>query len=445
LKLNLTYKQILAISLPIMIGSAAQNVITLSDSVFLYHVGESDFAAIGFVGVFYLIIMAIGYGFSRGGQILIARRCGAGDYRAAGGYFYAMLYFEALLALFFFFFIKYGCPYFFQFFIETEVILAKSLEYLEYRAYGIFPAFIGVSLIAFYTGIAKTTIILYDTVVLIAVNLILNYGLIYGHWGLPEMGIAGAGLASTLAELAALVVFSIYMFFDKSLRPYRLLHIPKVKRDLIITNLKIASPIVAQAVVGLGSWFFFFAIIENMGERELAISNLARVVYLVLSIPCWGYAVGANTLVSNLIGQNEGQNVMEVIRKTILICLGSTLAIAIPVLLFPKYVLYPFLGSEDMSLFVDTQPIFYILFVILTLFSIGGIYFNGMVGTGATLAGLRIQAICAAFYILLIYIFVNHLKVGLVTAWTLEVFYWVPMILMVHYYMMGEKWKLLRM
>jgi len=118
---------------------------------------------------------------------------------------------------------------------------------------------------------------------------------------------------------------------------------------------------------------------------------------------------------------------------------------AITVLLFPNYVLYPFLGSEDMSLFVDTQPIFYILFVILTLFAIGGFYFNGMVGTGATLAGLRIQAICAAFYILLIYVFVNHLKVGLVTAWTLEVFYWVPMILMVHYYMIGEKWKQLRM
>ena len=56
-----------------MLGSAAQNVIALSDSVFLYHLSETDFASIGFVGVFYLVVAAIGYGFSRGGQIMIPR------------------------------------------------------------------------------------------------------------------------------------------------------------------------------------------------------------------------------------------------------------------------------------------------------------------------------------------------------------------------------------
>jgi len=73
MRLNTSYKQILSISVPIMLGSAAQNIIVLSDNVFLYHVSETDFAAVGLVGVFYLIIASIGYGFSRGGQILIAR------------------------------------------------------------------------------------------------------------------------------------------------------------------------------------------------------------------------------------------------------------------------------------------------------------------------------------------------------------------------------------
>lgn len=444
MKLNTTYRQILAISAPIMIGSAAQNVITLSDSVFLYHVSDADFAAIGFAGVFYLIIMAIGYGFSRGGQILIARRCGEGEYRKGGATFYSMAYFEAILAVMFFIFLVFGCPYFFRLFVDTEVIYDKSLEYLKYRSYGIFPAFIGMSLIAFYTGIARTKIILYDTLVLIVVNIILNYGLIFGHWGLPQMGIAGAGLASTLAELVALIYFSVYMYYDRALRPFRLLRIPKIDMTLVRTIWKVASPIVAQAVVGLGSWFFFFAIIENMGERALAISNLARLVYLLLSIPCWGYSVGVNTLVSNSIGQNQPDNVAMVIRKTMIMCLGSTMIFAIPVLLFPQYILYPFLGSEDMSMFVEARPIFYVLFVILALFSIGGIYFNGMAGTSATLAGLRIQAICVVFYVILIYILVNYVKVNLVVAWSIEIFYWIPLIFMVHRYMQSEKWKLLK-
>ena len=439
--LRLSYKQIFAISAPIMIGSAAQNVIALSDSVFLYHLSASDFAAIGFVSVFFLIITAIGYGFSRGGQILVARRLGEKDHKSAGANFYSMLYMEVGLAVFFFLFIVLVCPYFFTLFVDTEVIYVKSLEYLKYRAYGVFPAFIGMSLIAFYTGIARTKIIMYDTIVLIVVNLALNYSLIYGKWGMPEMGIAGAGLASTLAEVAALVVFSLYMFFDKKLKPFKLLKIPKPDLPLIRRSLRIASPIVAQAVVGLGSWFFFFSIIENMGERELAVSNLARVVYLTLSIPCWGYSVGVNTLVSNVIGQGRVSDVMPVIKKTIYICVASTLALAIPVLLFPKYVLYPLLGSDDMSLFVEAQPIFYILFIILTLFAIGGVLFNGMAGTGATLEGLKIQVICAVFYVVLIYVLVNYLEVGLVTAWTIEIVYWVPLLWLVYRYLKGNNWR----
>ena len=441
MKLHLTYRQILGISAPIMIGSAAQNIIALSDSIFLYHVSEIDFAAIGFVSVFYLIITAIGYGFSRGGQILVARRAGEKAYKLAGKNFYAMLYLEIGLATVFFVFIVWVSPHFLGLFVDTESIYQKSLEYLSYRSYGVFPAFIGVALIAFYTGIARTKIIMYDTIVLISVNIFFNYSLIYGRLGMPEMGIAGAGLASTLAEVAALIVFSFYMFFDKLLKPYRLLKIPKFEWGLIKNSLRIASPIVAQAVVGLGSWFFFFGIIENMGERELAVSNLVRVVYLILSIPCWGYSVGVNTLVSNFIGQGQSDQVMSVIKKTMIICLGSTFLIAVPILLFPQYILYPLLGSEDMSLFVEAQPIFYILFVILSLFAIGGIYFNGMVGTGATYEGLKIQGICALFYVVLIYLMVNYLQVGLVTAWTIEIFYWLPLLWLVHRYIQKGTWR----
>ncbi len=427
-----------------MIGSAAQNIIALSDSIFLYHLSEIDFAAIGFVSVFYLIIVAIGYGFSRGGQILVARRTGERAYREAGSNFYTMLYIEIGLAVFFFLFIWFVTPHFFKLFVNTESIYNKSLEYLEYRSYGVFPSFIGVSMIAFYTGIARTRIIMYDTLVLIIVNIALNYSLIYGKWGMPAMGIAGAGLASTLAEVAAFIVFAVYMFFDRALGRFRLLQVPKVNWQLVSRCLRIASPIVAQAVVGLGSWFFFFGIVENMGERELAISNLVRVMYLVLSIPCWGYSVGVNTLVSNFIGQGQQDKVMAIIRKTIEICTASTLLIAIPVLIFPKYVMYPLLGSEDMTLFTEAQPIFYVLFLILTLFSIGGIFFNGMVGTGSTYEGLKIQALCALFYIVIIYVMVNYFQVGLVTAWSAEVLYWIPLIYLTYRYVKAGKWRSLQ-
>ncbi|MCB0632921.1 MAG: MATE family efflux transporter [Saprospiraceae bacterium] len=423
-----------------MLGSAAQNVIALSDSVFLYHLSEQDFAAIGFVGVFYLVISAIGYGFSRGGQLLIARRMGAMEPEKVGHIFYSMVYYELALAIVMFLFMQYGCYYFFSLFIDSDIIFYKSLEYLEYRSWGVFFSYIGVAVIALYTGVARTGFILIDTIVLAVVNIALDYGLVFGHWGLPQMGIAGAGLASTTAEVVAFIVFAVFIIFDKHARMYHLFHLPKVDLKLIRKQYRLSFPIVAQAFVGLGSWFVFFGIVENLGERELAITNLVRMIYLILSIPCWGFSSGVNTIVSNFIGQRKRQAVVPLIWKTAKISLFTTMVITLPVVMFPHFFLYPLLGSEDMSLITEAQPIFWVLVLILGSFSIGGVFFNGLVGTGATYYGLKIQFWCAVFYLIYIYVEVNYTSGGLPWAWASEIFYWIVMIILSYRFLSSKQW-----
>src|SRR5210317_35295 len=167
-----------------MLGSAAQQVITLSDSVFLFHYSQMDFATIGIVSVFYLMIVAMAYGFSKGGQIIIARRSGEGDRKEISKSFYNLLYFEIFLAAIMFVFLRYGTAYVFDWFIKSPEILAKSLDYIRIRAYGVFCSFVGVAFIAFLTGVARTRFIIYDTLVLLVVNVLLNYLLIFGKWGL---------------------------------------------------------------------------------------------------------------------------------------------------------------------------------------------------------------------------------------------------------------------
>ena len=440
MQVKTSYRQILSISAPIMLGSAAQNVVALSDSVFLYHLSELDFAAIGFVGVFYLVVAAIGFGFSKGGQIMIARRMGEGRKEEVGRTFYAMTYYEFGLSIVLFFFMQFGCYYFFSLFVNSEVILEKSLEYLNFRSYGVFFSYIGVAIIALYTGVARTSFIIIDTAILAIVNIVLNYGLIFGKWGLPAMGIAGAGLASTIAEVVAFIVFGIYILFDKEAREYRLFNLPKIDLKLIRMQFNLASPIVAQALVGLGSWFVFFSIIEGLGERPLAITNLGRMVYLILSIPCWGFASGVNTLVSNLIGQQKRQAVVPIIWKTAKICLITTLVFSIPVVIWPHQFLYPLLGGEDMSLITEARPVFFVLLLVLICFSVGGVFFNGLAGTGATYFGLKIQFWSAVGYLLYIYYIVNYTNAGLPWAWAGEIFYWLAITIVTILYLFSKKW-----
>ena len=440
MKIKNSYKQILAISTPIMLASAVQNVIALSDSVFLYHKSELDFAAIAFVSVFYLTIAAIGYGFSRAGQIIIARRAGEGNLPEVGRTFYAMVYFELALAAIMFTFMQFGSPWFFAAFVNDPEIYNRSLEYINYRSYGVFFSYVGVAIVALYTGVARTTFIMIDTLILAMVNIFLNYCLIFGKCGLPEMGIGGAGLASTIAEIVAFVLFVIYILYDKKSREYNLFKFPKIDVPLIKKQLSLASPIVAQAVVGLGSWVVFFGLVDNLGQRPLAISNLVRNVYLILSIPTWGFASGVNTMVSNLIGQGKRGEVLPVTKMTAKLSLLVTMMISIPVVFFPEFFLYPIFGKGDMTMIQEAQPVFYVLLGIMGLFAVSGIYFNSLVGTGATLYALKMQMICAVLYLVYITISIKYVYVGLEWAWAGELFYWVFIWITTIVYLGTEKW-----
>lgn len=442
MRLDITYKQIWKISAPIMLGSAAQNVIALSDAVLLYHLGEVEFGAIGFVGVFYITMAAIGYGFSRGGQIMIARRMGEGRPEAVGHTFHTMVMFELFLATIMFVFMKFASPWFFSLFLDhSPAIYSKCLEYIHYRSYGIFFSYAGVAMIALYTGIARTTIILIDTILLAIINLVLNYGLIFGALGLPAMGIGGSGLASTIAEAVAFVVFVAYMFLDKKNRPLRVFSRPYPDWKLTHQQLSLSIPVVAHSAIGQGSWIFFFGMVENLGEKALAISNLARTVYLLLSIPLWGFSAGVNTLVSNLIGQERRQDVLRAAWKTATLCWFVTMCIAVPVLFFPNQLLYPLFSRTEGSLLSDAQPVFYMLLVILMMSSFGAVLVNTLSGTGATFFGLKVQAMSVLIYLSYIYYITNLVQnAGLPWVWFAEVVYWLVMIAMAVLYLRSEKW-----
>ena len=425
-----------------MLGSAVQNIVALTDSIFLYYVSETDFAAIGFVGVFYLVIASIGFGLSKGGQIMIARRVGEKEYVEVGKSFYALVYFALILSVALFLFMQYGARPFFELFVHSEVIIDKSMEYLQPRSYGVFFSYTGMAIMALYTGMARTAFIVVDTIILAVVNIVLNYGLIYGAWGLPEMGIAGAGLASTIAEITAFAVFFLYMTRDHGLRLLRIfrLPLPNPSLNLYWRLLSISSPAVAQSVLGIGSWFFFFGLIEHMGERELAISNLVRIVYLMLSIPCWGYASGINTIVSNFIGMQKRQVVFPIIWKTAKITIGNTMLFALPVLIWPKFFLYPLLGKQDLTLLIEAQPILLLLIPVLALFAIGGIYLNGLTGTGAMGRGLWIMFVSTVAYAVYVYLMVEVYHAALYYVWLADIIYWSIASSMSWFYLHSKKW-----
>ncbi|MEM9837034.1 MAG: MATE family efflux transporter, partial [Bacteroidota bacterium] len=174
MNLGTSYRDIWKVSLPIIVGSAAQNVVALTDSVFLYYRSEQDFAAIGFVATFYIIVAAIGFGFSRGGQILIARNAGRKAYKTVGRTFYSTIYFELALAVALFLFMTFGVYWLFAALVDSDDIFNRSLAYISTRKYGVFASYVGVAFVALYTGIARPVFVVIDTVILAIVNIVLD-------------------------------------------------------------------------------------------------------------------------------------------------------------------------------------------------------------------------------------------------------------------------------
>ncbi len=440
MKLSTSYSDIWKVSLPIIIGSAAQNVVAMTDSVFLYYRSEDDFAAIGFVATFYIIVAAIGFGFSRGGQILMARRAGQKKPAEVGKVFYHTVYFEIFMALVLFAFMTFGVYWLFAGLVDSDIIFERALAYMETRKWGVFASYLGVACIALYTGIARPIFVVIDTFILAATNIFLDRALIFGLYGFPEMGIAGAGLASTIAEYVALIVFLIYMAFDKQNRQYGILRLPRYDPVIIREIFGLSLPIVAMSVVGLGSAFVFFGLVENFGERSLAVTNIVRIAYLILSIPAWGFCTGINTMASYFVGRGEQHKVTVVLRKTAWLCLGTTTLLILPLLAFPNQVLYPILGDERAYLIELAYPIFWVLWGILTTFSFGSIYFNGLIGAGRTNLALYVQSAIAVAYIGLIFLVVRSSWGTLTLAWSVEIVYWLAIFGFSYYFFLKHGW-----
>jgi putative MATE family efflux protein len=424
-----------------MIGSAVQNLITLTDTFFLGRVEGKEveyLGAIGLAGVFYLLITTIGYSFTKAGQIMVARRLGADSSEEIGVITHAMVAFSLLLALVMFILMKFGGKAFFSMFVSDPDILRSSLEYLDYRSYGVFFSYMGVVAVSLYTGIARTNVIIYNALIMGLTNVFFNYGLIFGNLGMPQMGIGGAALASTLSEVVAFSIFLIYMIFDKKIRVYNIFQYPKIDVKIITAQIKLSIPMILQTFASLGSWFVFFALIEQMGKNELAVSNIIRTFYMMFMIPAWGFSSGINTIVSNLIGKKELRQVLPAITKTAILCFTVTMGLSLSLVVFPETMLH--IVTEDESIFPAAKNLIWVLNVILALYSVSIIYFNGLVGTGATKTALYIQVSCVILYMIYVYVVIGMLKCSLEIAWMAEAVYMISSMIVSILYLKSNLW-----
>ena len=437
-----SYKKILSISFPLIIGSLGYNIVAATDTFFIGRAGDQvALAAMGLVSAFYLMITLIGLSFSRGGQILIARRVGERKWRSVGAITQNMLYFQLILAAAFYVILKFFSYPILDLFIDSPEVLTACEGYLFYRIDGIFFGYGGLTAIALYSGVGRTNIIIYNTIVLGIVNVALDYLLVFGYYGFPEMGIEGAGMASAIAEVVAFFTFVLYAWWDKESKRYKLFNLPRINWDLIKIQFTLSTPIALQSGVGLFSWFIFFSLIEKLGTQELAISSAIRVIYLLFSVAAWGFGSGTSTIVSQLIGSDKQHEVFWTTTKIMLICIGITALQGSLLLIIPEQIML--LVTDDPEIIQASIDLMYMLFFIQIGVAAYTIFYNAIVGTGAISVGLAINIITAIVYIGYIYFAVTF-RESLMMAWSSEFVFSVMVLSISSWYLFTNRWQKVR-
>ena len=200
--MHYTYKQIWLINFPVMMSILMEQLINITDAVFLGHVGEVELGASAIAGIYYLAVYMLGFGFSIGLQVMIARRNGECDYGKAG---------KIILSRFLLFI---GIGHFalsadagkFSFHIGKVDFLAGDLSgcnSISGLAQFRFAVFVSVLVIrSFLVGITCTRALSWAAAVAVVINIPLNYILII----VGGLGISGAAIASSLAEMGSLVM-----------------------------------------------------------------------------------------------------------------------------------------------------------------------------------------------------------------------------------------------
>ncbi|MCC6384118.1 MAG: MATE family efflux transporter [Bacteroidia bacterium] len=441
-KTTVTYKNIWQISWPIVAGSVAHTTLNLTDTAFLGRVGETELGAAAIAGVLYFILIMLGMAVGIGSQILIARRMGENKAGETGSIFVHTLVIQTLGGITFSIFLYAVSPLMFSRIIQSKHISDAAVVYIQSRGWAVWPAMLLTGCRGLYVGVGRTKAISVSSAIMFISNVILDYMLIFGNWGLPEMGIAGAGLASGIAETMASVYLLGYARFRKEFKEFNLYRLNPIRKSSFLPIINLSMPVMVQNFISMGAWFLFFVFIERMGSRELAVSNVIRATYMVLMTPMWGFAAAANSLTSNLIGQGKPHQVFNMLRKVITMSLFLSLIIGILFVIFPTEILS--LVTNDRELISYSYGSFYVTCFSILVISISLMLLNCVSGTGNTRIAMWIEAISIVFYLLYIYACTNWWYTSLEWMWFSEVIYWSLIGLASFYYLRSGHWKKLK-
>lgn len=414
-------RELANVAVPLVLSCGSLSIMHVVDRIFLTWWSTDAVAAALPAGMIQWAAMAIAMGNATYVNTFIAQYEGAGQKQRVSESFWQGIY----LALIWGAVLLLGIPLSSQIFYwigHVAEVQALEVDYFSIVCLGSGPALISTVLSCFYTGRSKTMVVMWVNLIAVAINIVLDYCLIFGAGPFPMMGIKGAAIATVVANVATMLLYILVICARHEAREYGLFNHYRWNRELFLRLIRYGFPNGMLFFVDILAFTLFVILVGRIGKVELAATTIAFNLNSLAFIPMMGVGTAVMTLVGMRVGEGRPHLAVATTWKAFIVSafymlLFASVYVGLPDLLMRPY--EPEVITADF-LEVKQQVIVLLRFAALfTFFDAAAVVFGSAIRGAGDTKFCMIYSLITGWAIMVIPTFLIWMYAGekLYTSW----------------------------
>jgi multidrug resistance protein, MATE family len=422
------YRDVLAISLPLVASMGSITLMQFTDRIFLAGYSMDAISAALPAGIVSFTAISFFMGVANYVNAFIAQYTGAGAFNRVGASVWQGIYFSLFAAVFLASLYFISGPVF-DLIGHSPHVRTLEVRYFNILTLGAGLVVMGSALSCFYTGRGLTWAVMLVNLAGTAVNIPLDYCLINGIGPFPRLGIVGAGIATVTAYGVIVAILSLLIFSRANRNHFKTWSARAFDRKLFGRLMRYGVPSGVQFFLEISGFTFFVQMLGRLGDIQLAASNIVLSIESLSFMPMIGFHVGNATLVGQAIGNGTPQDGTVATGNALRITMLYMAAIASVFVFMPEPLLHLFrMQNQEAAQYAEIMGLGVILLrfvAVFCLFDSLNLIFSGAIkGAGDTRFIMwTIAAMSLGLMIIPTYLAVAVFHAGIYTVWTIATLY----------------------
>jgi len=304
-----TYKSTFWLAYPVVLSQLGHIMVGVVDTAMVGQIGAVEQAAVALSNSLYVLVLVFGLGVSYGITPLVAAADSSNNSAENAELLKHSVVINTLLGILLFFILFFISPVL-QLFNQKQEVVENAIPFLNVMMLGMIPLCFYSGLKQFLEGLSDTRAAMVISIFSNVVNIILNYAMIFGHWGFPEMGLMGSCWASFISRVLMALIMFLYVYYHKRYAIYlQQFSLKKISKEISKKILVIGIPSGLQWVFEVGAFSFAVIMIGWIGHKEQAAHQVALSLAAVTYMMASGLSAAASVKVGNQMGLKNSAGV----------------------------------------------------------------------------------------------------------------------------------------